>query len=141
MGERAERALIVVPTYNEAANLPTLVPQALDQDSRLEILVVDDNSPDGTGVIADETARTNPRVHVMHRDGKRGLGTAYIAGARIECYRRATLKEFALISTGRPFRPADVDGPLFNLKNLCALSASQPHLSLRNGDPVSMLST
>ncbi|HYT62642.1 MAG TPA: polyprenol monophosphomannose synthase [Gemmatimonadales bacterium] len=82
MGERAERALIVVPTYNEAANLPTLVTQVLEQDPRLEILVVDDNSPDGTGVIADETARTSPRVHVMHRDGKLGLGTAYIAGFR-----------------------------------------------------------
>ena len=79
MGERAERALIVVPTYNEAANLTTLVTQVLEQDPRLEILVVDDNSPDGTGVIADETARTNPRVHTMHRAGKLGLGTAYIA--------------------------------------------------------------
>ncbi len=80
MGERTERALIVVPTYNEAANLPTLVTQVLEQDPRLEILVVDDNSPDGTGAIADETARTNPRVHTMHRAGKLGLGTAYIAG-------------------------------------------------------------
>ncbi len=80
MGERAERALIVVPTYNEAANLSTLVTQVLEQDPRLEILVVDDNSPDGTGAIADETARTNPRVHTMHRAGKLGLGTAYIAG-------------------------------------------------------------
>ena len=76
----SERALIVVPTYNEAANLPTLVTQVLEQDPRLEILVVDDNSPDGTGAIADETARTNPRVHTMHRAGKLGLGTAYIAG-------------------------------------------------------------
>src|SRR2546422_5353327 len=82
MGERAERALIVVPTYNEAANLATLVTQVLAQDPRLEILVVDDNSPDGTGVIADETARANPRVHTMHRGGKLGLGTAYIAGFR-----------------------------------------------------------
>ncbi len=82
MGERAERALIVVPTYNEAANLATLVTQVLAQDPRLEILVVDDNSPDGTGAIADETARTSPRVHTMHRAGKLGLGTAYIAGFR-----------------------------------------------------------
>ena len=76
----AERALVVIPTYNEAANLPQLVPQVLGQDPRLEVLVVDDNSPDGTGRIADEMARTNPRVQVMHREGKLGLGTAYIAG-------------------------------------------------------------
>ncbi|MGE5801793.1 MAG: glycosyltransferase, partial [Gemmatimonadota bacterium] len=76
----AERALVVIPTYNEAENLPLLVPSVLAQDPRLEVLVVDDNSPDGTGRIVDELARTNPRVHAMHREGKLGLGTAYIAG-------------------------------------------------------------
>src|SRR5262245_20605769 len=75
-----ERALVVIPTFNEAVNLPQLVPDVLGQDPRLEILVVDDNSPDGTGKLADELARTNPRVHTMHREGKLGLGTAYIAG-------------------------------------------------------------
>jgi len=75
-----ERALVVIPTYNEAVNLPQIAPQVLAQDPRLEILVVDDNSPDGTGVIADELARTNPRVHTIHREGKLGLGTAYITG-------------------------------------------------------------
>ena len=75
-----ERALIVIPTYNEAVNLPQIVPQALSQDPRLEVLVVDDNSPDGTGQIADEMARTNPRVRALHREGKLGLGTAYITG-------------------------------------------------------------
>src|SRR2546430_12375566 len=75
----SERALVVIPTYNEAATLPQLVPQVLAQDDRIEILIVDDNSPDGTGIMADETARTNPRVHAMHREGKLGLGTAYIA--------------------------------------------------------------
>jgi len=75
-----ERALIIIPTYNEAVNLPHIVPQALAQDPRLEVLVVDDNSPDGTGRMADEMARTNPRVHALHREGKLGLGTAYIAG-------------------------------------------------------------
>jgi dolichol-phosphate mannosyltransferase len=74
-----ERALVVIPTFNEAGNLPQIVPEVLDQDLRLEVLVVDDNSPDGTGKIADEMARTNPRVHVMHRAGKLGLGTAYLA--------------------------------------------------------------
>jgi dolichol-phosphate mannosyltransferase len=63
-------------------NVPSLVPQILGQDSRLEVLVVDDNSPDGTGRLADDLARSNPRVHVLHREGKLGLGTAYIAGFR-----------------------------------------------------------
>ena len=78
----AERALVVIPTYNEAVNLPLIVPQVLAQDPRLEVLVVDDNSPDGTGPMADEFAAANPRVHVIHREGKQGLGTAYIAGFR-----------------------------------------------------------
>lgn len=78
----AERALVVIPTYNEAANLPQLVPQVLAQDSRLEVLVVDDASPDGTGQLADGLAQREPRVHVLHREGKLGLGTAYIAGFR-----------------------------------------------------------
>ena len=79
----AERALVVVPTYNEATNLPGLVPQILAQDARLEILVVDDNSPDGTGGIADGLAAgQGSRVHVLHRPGKAGLGTAYLAGFR-----------------------------------------------------------
>lgn len=75
-----ERALVIIPTYNEAVNLPQIVPQVLSQDSRLEVLVVDDGSPDGTGAIADEMARTNPRVHALHREAKLGLGTAYITG-------------------------------------------------------------
>ena len=76
----AERALVVIPTYNEAVNLPHLVPLILAQDPRLEVLVVDDASPDGTGRVADELAQGNPRVHVLHREAKLGLGTAYIAG-------------------------------------------------------------
>jgi dolichol-phosphate mannosyltransferase len=75
-----ERALVIIPTYNEIENLGRIVPQVLEQDPRLEVLVVDDNSPDGTGAAADELARTSPRVHVLHRAGKLGLGTAYRAG-------------------------------------------------------------
>src|SRR5256885_7932997 len=75
-----ERALVVIPTYNEAGNVPSLIPQVLAQDSRLEILVVDDNSPDGTGRIAAGLAAQEPRVHVLHREEKLGLGTAYITG-------------------------------------------------------------
>ena len=77
-----ERALVVVPTYNERVNLPLIAPQILAQDSRLEILVVDDNSPDGTGALADQLAAAEPRVHVLHRPGKGGLGKAYLAGFR-----------------------------------------------------------
>jgi len=76
----AERALVIVPTYNEASNIRLIVPEILSQDQRFNVLVVDDNSPDGTGQIADELARQNCRIHVLHREGKQGLGTAYIAG-------------------------------------------------------------
>jgi dolichol-phosphate mannosyltransferase len=74
------RCIIVMPTYNECENLPLLVPQVLGQDPRIEILVVDDASPDGTGKIADELAKAEPRVHVLHRLNKDGLGAAYRAG-------------------------------------------------------------
>ena len=76
----AERALVIIPTYNEAMNIGHLVPLVLAQDPRLEVLVVDDNSPDGTGQIATQLAAADPRVHVLQREGKRGLGTAYLAG-------------------------------------------------------------
>jgi len=77
-----ERALTIIPTYNEAPNIGSLVPLVLSQDPRLEVLIVDDNSPDGTGQLADALARENPRVHVVHGEGKRGLGTAYLTGFR-----------------------------------------------------------
>jgi len=75
-----QRGIVVIPTYNEAENLPLLVPQVLAQDPRLEVLVVDDRSPDGTGKLADELAASDERVHVLHREGKLGLGSAYRAG-------------------------------------------------------------
>jgi dolichol-phosphate mannosyltransferase len=78
----AERLLVVVPTYNERVNLPMVVPAILHQDPRIEVLVVDDNSPDGTGQLADELASSMPRVQVMHRPNKSGLGKAYLAGFR-----------------------------------------------------------
>lgn len=74
------RVLVIIPTYNEAVNLPQIVPVVLAQDPRVEILVVDDNSPDGTGELADEMAAANPRIHVLHREAKAGLGRAYLAG-------------------------------------------------------------
>ena len=76
----AERALVVIPTYNEAVNLPLIVPQILAQDPRLDVLVVDDNSPDGTGRIADEMAAAEPRIHVLHRPGKGGPGEGLSGG-------------------------------------------------------------
>jgi dolichol-phosphate mannosyltransferase len=76
----ADRYLVCVPTYNERANLPLIVPAILVQDPRLEVLVIDDGSPDGTGELADELAAADPRVHVLHRSAKEGLGRAYLAG-------------------------------------------------------------
>ena len=76
------RGIVVIPTYNEVENLPLIVPEVLEQDPRLEVLVVDDNSPDGTGGLADELAGSNDRVHVLHRPEKQGLGPAYRAGLR-----------------------------------------------------------
>ena len=76
------RVFVVIPTYNEAENLPLLVPEVLAQDERIEILVVDDNSPDGTGKLADDLAEEHSRVHVLHRERKEGLGEAYRAGLR-----------------------------------------------------------
>ncbi len=75
-----ERALVIVPTYNERENIGRIVPRILEQDPRLEVLVVDDNSPDGTGQIVDDMVAENPRVHVLHRAAKEGLGRAYLAG-------------------------------------------------------------
>ncbi|HYW32431.1 MAG TPA: polyprenol monophosphomannose synthase [Gemmatimonas sp.] len=75
-----ERGLVIVPTYNESENITRIVPLILAQDPRLEVLVVDDNSPDGTGALADALAATDPRVNVLHRPGKQGLGRAYLAG-------------------------------------------------------------
>ncbi|HRJ58179.1 MAG TPA: polyprenol monophosphomannose synthase [Anaerolineales bacterium] len=75
------RATIVIPTYNEAENLPKLVSALFSLPLELRVLVVDDNSPDGTGRIAEELARTHPgRVDVLHRPGKMGLRSAYLNG-------------------------------------------------------------
>jgi dolichol-phosphate mannosyltransferase len=78
MSER--RVLVVIPTYNERDNLPKVVPQVLDAHPGVEILLVDDNSPDGTGLLAAEMARDDERVHALHRAGKGGLGGAYVDG-------------------------------------------------------------
>jgi dolichol-phosphate mannosyltransferase len=77
-----DRALVIIPTYNERFNVARIIPAVLAQDPSIEVLVVDDGSPDGTGQVVDGIAANNPRVHVIHREGKLGLGTAYIAGFR-----------------------------------------------------------
>ena len=74
------RALVVVPTYNEKENIAGIIDAVLAVAGDIDILVVDDNSPDGTGEIVDRIAATEPRVHVIHREGKLGLGSAYIRG-------------------------------------------------------------
>ncbi len=72
---------VIVPTYNEKENIATLIEQLLALPVDLEVIVVDDNSPDGTGEIVDALAEQHPgRVHCLHREGKLGLGTAYVAG-------------------------------------------------------------
>jgi len=78
----SERALVIVPTYNERENIERLIATVLAQDASLEILVVDDGSPDGTGEIVDRIAAASPRVHATHRPKKLGLGTAYLTGFR-----------------------------------------------------------
>jgi dolichol-phosphate mannosyltransferase len=76
------RGLVITPTYNERENISRIVPAALQRDSRLDILIIDDASPDGTGELADAIAQSDSRVHVLHRPAKLGLGTAYLAGFR-----------------------------------------------------------
>lgn len=74
------QTLIIVPTYNERENLPRMAQKLLSLPAGVDVLVVDDNSPDGTGKIADELAARHPQFHVLHRTEKNGLGRAYIAG-------------------------------------------------------------
>lgn len=74
------RSLIVTPTYNERDNLEVLVASVFEAVPQAHILVVDDASPDGTGALADDMASRDARIHVLHRAGKQGLGTAYLAG-------------------------------------------------------------
>lgn len=71
--------LVCIPTYNERENLPSIVKELM-RVAEVDILIIDDNSPDGTGAIADHLAEDYPQIHVLHRPGKQGLGKAYLAG-------------------------------------------------------------
>jgi dolichol-phosphate mannosyltransferase len=77
-----DRALVIVPTYNERENILKLIDAVLAQSPTIDVLVVDDGSPDGTGALVDERAAADRRVHIIHRERKLGLGTAYVAGFR-----------------------------------------------------------
>ena len=76
----ARRALVCLPTYDERENLEPITRAILQATPEVEVLVIDDNSPDGTGELADRLAAGEPRLHVLHRPGKAGLGKAYLAG-------------------------------------------------------------
>jgi dolichol-phosphate mannosyltransferase len=89
----SDRGLVIIPTYNERENIARIIDQVLSRDDRLDVLVVDDASPDGTGAIVDELrTTTNGRVDVIHRQGKLGLGTAYLAG-----FKWALTRQYAFV--------------------------------------------
>ncbi|MFH1682001.1 MAG: polyprenol monophosphomannose synthase [Candidatus Eisenbacteria bacterium] len=82
MSEADAKTVVVVPTYNERENVARLLPELLAIDEAIEVLVVDDGSPDGTGAFVKGLAAGNPRVHLIERPGKMGLGSAYVRGFR-----------------------------------------------------------
>jgi len=75
-----KKSLVIVPTFNEMENIPKLIPEVLSKDESIEILVVDDNSPDGTAAYIEKLMQSNDKIHLIKRDYKMGLGTAYISG-------------------------------------------------------------
>lgn len=88
----SQRGVVIVPTYNEGHNIRSLIAAVLATDPRLDLLIVDDNSPDGTGNIVEEIGKEQCRVHLLRRPGKMGLGTAYRDG-----FRWALAKDYELI--------------------------------------------
>jgi dolichol-phosphate mannosyltransferase len=75
-----EKSLVIIPTYNELENLPRLIPEVLSENGNIHLLIVDDGSPDGTGKFVEEEMKKNDRIHLLKREKKMGLGTAYLAG-------------------------------------------------------------
>ena len=86
------KPLVIIPTYDERDNVQPIARAVLERLPEAEVLFVDDNSPDGTGAMLDGMARGNPRIHVLHREGKQGLGRAYIAG-----FKWALARDFAYV--------------------------------------------
>jgi dolichol-phosphate mannosyltransferase len=86
------KTLIIIPTYNELENLPKLLPEVLSKNDDINILIVDDNSPDGTAAFVENEMKNNNRIHLIRRPSKQGLGTAYIAG-----FKYAIQKNFDLV--------------------------------------------
>ena len=74
------KALVIIPTYNEAENAAAIIAEVLKQDKNLDVLIVDDNSPDKTGQIVTDLKKKNKRIHLLERESKQGLGSAYVAG-------------------------------------------------------------
>jgi dolichol-phosphate mannosyltransferase len=109
VSDRDAHFLVIVPTYNEVDNLPRIIPRILEQDPRIHVVVVDDDSPDGTGKLADGLSRESDRVYVIHRSGKQGLGGAYLEAFRWGLERDYTL--FFEMDADFSHRPGDL--PLF----------------------------
>ena len=81
------KILIIIPTYNELENLPKLLPEVLSKDNNIDVLIIDDNSPDGTAEFIENEQKNNNRIHLIKRPSKLGLGTAYIAGFKFALQR------------------------------------------------------
>lgn len=103
----AKRAVVVIPTYNERETLPAITEAVLGLAGGWNILVVDDTSPDGTGELADEMARREPRVRVLHREQKEGLGPAYLA-AFAEALKRREIEFVGQIDADFSHNPEDL---------------------------------
>lgn len=119
--ESGAGALVIIPTYNELENLPIIIGKVFDAVPEAHVLVMDDGSPDGTGALADEMAGNDRRIAVIHRSGKLGLGTAYLAGFQ-EGIRRGF--EFLI--------ELDADGshPPEKLPEMLGVAASNPGIGL-----------
>ncbi len=114
--------VVIVPTYNERENLPQLVASVIALGDRVRLVIVDDNSPDGTGALADRLAEHHPgRIDVLHRTGKQGLGTAYVAG-----FHHVLAGPAGLIAT----MDADLSHPVDRLPALVAAAADGGDLVL-----------
>ena len=86
------KTLVIIPTYNELENLTKLLPEVLSKDNNINVLIVDDNSPDGTAAFVENEMKKDDRIHLIKRESKQGLGTAYIAG-----FKYALQNDFELI--------------------------------------------